>query len=485
MTRDHLEFLSWLAGARLLRLGALAAIVFAGAALALISTPAQAVPSFARQTGLACEACHTIPPELTPFGRRFRLNAYTLTTRPPLVSDIDDHKRNTVFLTDLPGISILLQTTYDHWNRALPDSAVAGAKSQSDTFQFPQQFSIAYAGAVSDHIGAWLQYTYLQNAGNIGIDNNEVRYSDHTDNNDWVWGVTLNNNPSFQDVWNTGSAYGIPYFPTQSLYNAVPALGPLGGTGPRTPIFTTFAGNAAGLGAYVWYKDSIYLELSEYHSAKSGSSIAEEDSSNLHLGGGTIDAFAPYWRAVYERDWGYNSASIGTSGMYVKFVPYEPALAGQTLSPGNQNRYLDLSVDWQYQYNGQHNIFTFLGHYTHENQENDPGLVPTYFSNSTDHLNQLQMTGEYYYNRHYGGLISFVRTTGTTDVPFNGGTGSPANQYEVFELDYLPWFNTKFLVQYDVYNVVNNNQNPFFLAGSTNPKASDNNTWVVGLWMDF
>jgi hypothetical protein len=481
MTRDHLEFRSGCGAVRLLRIGAVATLVWGWAALSmLVATPAQAVPSFARQTGLACEACHTIPPELTPFGRRFRLNAYTLTTRPPLVSDVDDHKRNTVFLTDLPGMSILLQATYDHWNRALPDSLVPGAKSQSDDFQFPQQMSIMYAGAISDHFGAWLQMTYLQNTGSLGIDNNDVRYSDHTANNDWVWGVTLNNNPSFQDVWNTGEAYGIPYFPVQSLYSATQ---PLGNTGMRAPIFTQFPGLAAGLGAYVWYKDSIYLELSEYHSAKSGSAIANEDSSNLGAGGGTIDNFAPYWRAAYERDWGYNSAMIGTSGMYVKFVP--SVFAGQTLSPGNVNRYLDLSVDWQYQYNGQHNIFTFLGHYTHENQENDPGLVPTYFNNSTDHLNQLQVTGEYYYDHRYGGLVSFRRATGTTDVPFNGGTGSPGNQFEVFELDYLPWFNTKLLLQYDVYNVVNNNQNPFFLAGSTNPKASDNNTWVVGLWMDF
>jgi hypothetical protein len=481
MTRDHLDVLSWFIPVRLLRLGALAAMLFGGAALTLVSAPAQAVPSFARQTGLACEACHTIPPELTPFGRRFRLNAYTLTTRPPLVSDIDDHKRNTVFLTDLPGMSILLQATYDHWNRPLPDSLVPGANSQSDDFQFPQQFSIMYAGAVSDHVGAWMQMTYLQNTGNIGLDNNDIRYSDHTANNDWLWGVDLNNNPSFQDVWNTGEAYGIPYFPVQSLYSATQ---PLGGTGPNSPKFTQFVGLAAGLGGYVWYKDSLYLEFTEYHSAKSGSVIANEDSSNLALGGGTIDHFAPYWRAAYEHDWGYNSAMIGTSGMYTKFVPKVPA-AGQTLSPGNENTYLDISVDWQYQYNGQHNIFTFLGHVTHETQENNPALVPTYFSNSTDHLTSLQMTGEYYYNRTFGGLVSFVRNTGTTDVGLNGGNGSPANQYEIFELDYLPWFNTKLILQYDVYSVLDNNQNPFFLAGATNPRPSDNNTWVVGLWMDF
>ncbi len=481
MTRDHLDLRSWLPAVGLLRLGAVAAFVLGGPALMLASPPAQAVPSFARQTGLACEACHTIPPELTPFGRRFRLNAYTMTTRPPLVNDIDDHKRNTVWLTDLPGISILLQATYDHWDRPPPDSTQPSpAKSQSDTLQFPQQFSFIYGGAVSDHFGAWLQVTYLQNTGTFGIDNSEVRYSDHTENNDWLWGLSLNNNPSFQDVWSTGEAYGIPYFPTQTLWSATQ---PIGGTGPRSPLFTQFPGLAAGLSAYVWYKDSVYLELSDYHSAKSGSAIANEDSSNLNVGGGTIDSFAPYWRAGYERDWGYHSAFIGTSGMYTKFVPYE--FAGQTVNPGFVNRYLDLSVDWQYQYNGQHNIVTFLGHYTHENQENDPGLVSTYFTNPTDHLNQFQATAEYYRDRTFGGMVSFRRTTGTTDVAFNGGDGSPASQFEVFELDYLPWFNVRFLLQYNVYQVLKNNQNPFFLAGSPNPKASDNNTWVLGMWMDF
>src|SRR5579863_1058320 len=39
---------------------------------------AQAVPSFARQTGLACSSCHTNPPELTPLGRTFKLNGYSM-----------------------------------------------------------------------------------------------------------------------------------------------------------------------------------------------------------------------------------------------------------------------------------------------------------------------------------------------------------------------------------------------------------------------
>jgi hypothetical protein len=479
MTRSYPQLISGSAAVGLLRLGAVAMFVIGASALTLISMPAQAVPPFARQTGLACEACHTAPPELTAFGRRFKLNGYTLTTRPPLVEDIDDHKKNTVWLTDLPGIGILYQATYNQYNRAPPDSQVPGAKAASGTLQYPQQYSFIGAGAITDHIGAFLQVTYLQPAGTFGIDNNEIRYSDHTEDNDWVWGVLANNNPGNQDVWNSVGAYPVPDFSNQSLWSA-PVID---GASLRTPFYTGLGGLVAGPTAYVWYKDSFYLGFSEYYAAKSGSVSTQLDSSNLSVGGGTVQNWAPYWRFAYERDWGYNAMMIGTNGMYTKFTPYE--IAGQTLNPGFINRYLDMSYDWQYQYNGQHNIFSFLGRFTHETEENDPGLVPTYFSNSVDKLNEWSVSGEYYYNRHYGGMINFVRATGTSDVAFNGGNGSPGHQYEVLELDYLPWFNFRFMLQYNIYQVVNNNQNPFYLLKASNPKASDNNSWDLGLWMDF
>ncbi|HTT67992.1 MAG TPA: hypothetical protein VMF70_08190, partial [Gemmatimonadales bacterium] len=57
---------------------ALAAAAGATALLALGAVPAAAIPSFARQTKLPCSACHTQFPELTEFGRVFKLNGYTL-----------------------------------------------------------------------------------------------------------------------------------------------------------------------------------------------------------------------------------------------------------------------------------------------------------------------------------------------------------------------------------------------------------------------
>jgi hypothetical protein len=53
----------------------LAAAFFVSATL-----PAAAVPAFAVQTGQPCQTCHigAFGPQLTPFGREFKLNGYTL-----------------------------------------------------------------------------------------------------------------------------------------------------------------------------------------------------------------------------------------------------------------------------------------------------------------------------------------------------------------------------------------------------------------------
>ena len=66
--------------------------------LGLAAPMAQAVPSFfARQTGMACEARHTVFPELTHFGRIFKANGYTLDNLMQ-VRDIDATKQELLSL---------------------------------------------------------------------------------------------------------------------------------------------------------------------------------------------------------------------------------------------------------------------------------------------------------------------------------------------------------------------------------------------------
>ena len=57
-------------------------------ALALLPTSARAIPAFNRQTGQNCVACHAGGqfPELTPYGRMFKMTGYTIgSARSPMV----------------------------------------------------------------------------------------------------------------------------------------------------------------------------------------------------------------------------------------------------------------------------------------------------------------------------------------------------------------------------------------------------------------
>src|SRR5476651_1040407 len=56
--------------------------LLAMATLAVGATDAAAVPSFAAQTGMPCQSCHIggFGPQLTPVGREFKLQGYTLRT---------------------------------------------------------------------------------------------------------------------------------------------------------------------------------------------------------------------------------------------------------------------------------------------------------------------------------------------------------------------------------------------------------------------
>ena len=104
------------------------------------ASPAWAVPSFARQTGMACAACHTVFPELTPFGREFKLNGYVLDNIKQ-VTGIDTTNRQTLSLNSIPPISLMAQISYTHTSGALPDPNLAGALAKDGDVLFPQQVS--------------------------------------------------------------------------------------------------------------------------------------------------------------------------------------------------------------------------------------------------------------------------------------------------------------------------------------------------------
>src|SRR5215472_18518879 len=100
-----------------------------------------AVPSFARQTGLPCSGCHYTPPELNPAGRRFKLLAYVDRADETKVVKADRGKKRAALdlLASLP-LSAWLQTSFTSTKSPVPGT-------QNGSFEMPQDISLFLSGA--------------------------------------------------------------------------------------------------------------------------------------------------------------------------------------------------------------------------------------------------------------------------------------------------------------------------------------------------
>jgi len=447
-----------------------------------------AVPSFARQTGMACSACHTVFPELTPFGREFKLHGYVIDNLKQ-IKGVTMDQRETLSLNSVPPLSVMLQVSYTHTSTALPDSGVSKALAKDGEVLFPQQASLFYAGKIADNLGAFVQLTYDGAEDHFGLDNTDIRYArylslgeDETSGatgappeqkHTLLYGFTLNNNPTVQDPWNSTAAWGFPYSgssvaPTPNASTKLDSGG--GGIGQ----------NAAGIGAYAWFDDALYAELSFYGAAKTGGTHPLDSMQSQVLQG-----VMPYWRLGYEYRWDRNSLFLGTYGAAASVQP------GNGLAlRGPVDRYTDVAADAQYQYIGEEHLVTLLATYIHENQRLNSSLANGLASNPSDDLKTLKATVEYSYQRRIGGALGLFSTTGSTDAllyPNTGdvsgsASGNPASRGYIAEINYLPWLNTKLQLQYVGYSKFNGASTDYAGIGRN---ASGNNTAYLLVWLNF
>src|SRR5215472_18468800 len=94
--------------------------------------PVSAVPSYARQTGLACSGCHYTPPELNPAGRRFKLLGYVDRADETKVVKTDSGKKRSPLdlLATLP-LSAMLETSFTSTKSQVPGT-------QNGSVELPQ-----------------------------------------------------------------------------------------------------------------------------------------------------------------------------------------------------------------------------------------------------------------------------------------------------------------------------------------------------------
>src|SRR5260221_718520 len=179
------------------------------------SGAALAVPSFAQQTGAPCQQCHTTAygPALTEYGRQFKLNGYVF----------GDSKQ-------LMPMAVMVQGGYTHPSavQPTPPAPQFGVNGQTSV----DQVSLFIATRLTEHLGLFSQITYDGIGHGTAWDNTDLRYarSFNVGSSALVAGVSVNNNPTVHDLWNSTPAWGFPFI--SSALAPSPAAGPIiGGLG--------------------------------------------------------------------------------------------------------------------------------------------------------------------------------------------------------------------------------------------------------------
>jgi hypothetical protein len=426
--------------------------------IGLLSVDALAVPSFERQTGMSCTACHTVFPELTPFGRSFKLGGYVL-SKPGKAS--------------FPPVAAMVQASFTEQkglsNRVDPFDDTPDAK-----WNIPQQASLFYGGKIYDHIGAFSQLTYDGVSSDLFLDNTDIRYANNVRIGDTrlVYGVTLNNNPTVQDVWNTTPAWRFPW--AASAVAVTPAASPV--------IDGVLAQQVGGVGVYGFWSNLLYGEIALYRSNRKG--LTRPLSAGTSVSPVTNNE-VPYWRLALQHQWGVHSFAVGTYGMVTDIYPGD-ATSGPT------DRFIDTGFDAQYQHISRKHIFSVQSTFIHENQIWNASYPLGNTSNRSDFLNTFRTNANYYYRSHIGtigGTVAYFTTTGGTDPALyapqettGSRTGSPNSNGFILQADYLPWEKVKFALQYTIYNKFNGAHTNYDKFGTS---ASDNNTLYALVWVAF
>ncbi|HUZ45535.1 MAG TPA: cytochrome C [Terriglobia bacterium] len=434
-------------------------------ALALVgSSKALAITSFARQTGLPCSSCHTIPPELTPFGRAFKLNGYTLTGMPQITAKPARQEAGLSLNRYMP-IAAFIQFAYAGSKRPQPGT-------ENWNFEFPQAASLFLAGAMSDHVGSFIQVTYDAQGDHFSWDNTDVRYSNRKTlaGKDLVYGFTFNNNPTVEDLWNDTPAWGFPWIgPDQT-----PA--PMAGT----LIDGGLAQDVGGVGTFAMWDDHLYGAAAIYRSMHIGN---DQPNSGVDFGI-NIRGAAPYWRLAWQQTMGNNYLEVGTYGMHVASTPFAVT--------GPEDFYTDIAADAQYERilpTLNNNTVSVHTSYIHESSNLQATFDGEGAAFPHHDLSTFKLDGTYHFRNKYGATVGYFNTWGTADPVLyaqdaidGSGTGSPNSDGYTLQFAYWPWQNIDFTAQYTGYLKFNGGTTNYDAAGRN---ASDNNAAYFTAWFIF
>ncbi len=424
--------------------------------IAAVNPPSvQAVPSYARQTGLACSGCHYAPPELNPAGRRFKLTGYVDRGDDTKTIKADGGKKRAALdlLAALP-LSVMMDTSFTSTKSPVPTT-------QNGSFELPQDISLFLSGAWTSNIGSFLQVTYETQADHFSMDNTDIRYANKTKlgGKELVYGVNLNNNPTVEDLWNSTPAWGFPWIASDVA--PTPTASPI--------INGALAQDVAGVGGYAMWNEHVYLDFTVYRSEHVGGTLPNPGTGFSY----NIHGVAPYWRVAWQQLTGKTQYEVGTYGIHMQSTPNQ--IVGANGTTGPEDEYTDYAFDTQIDRTlFRTDVLSFRGTYIRENSD----LLASGFG--SNHLNTFQGNVEYHIGNRYTGTFGLFDTGGTVNPglygpgPVSGSAnGDPRGAGYMANVSFWPWQNLQLAAQYTGYTRFNGAQYNYDGAGRN---ASANNT---------
>src|SRR6266705_3878130 len=419
----------------------------------IVVPQATAVPSYARQTGLACSGCHYTPTELNPAGRMFKLMGYADKKNKDEVTAPEDKKHAGLDLLATLPLSAWFETSFTSTKAPQTDT-------QNGNFEFPQDISLFLSGAWSTHIGSFLQVTYSTQDDHFSMDNTDIRYANKRQlaGKELVYGLTLNNNPTVEDPWNTTPAWGFPFIASDVA--PAPNAAPI--------IQGTLGQDVAGIGAYSMWNDHLYFAGTIYRSAHIAS-VQPPDGQGFAF---NIRGIAPYWRVAWQQNGLKNKLEIGTYGMHMKSTPGAVS--------GLEDAYTDWAADFQYDRIIGKDVLSWRGTYMRENSALVASLAAGAAGLNGHHLDVLNTNAEYHFGNRYSTAVGWFETTGTAD-PFlfpqsaisGSANGDPRSAGYILNFSVWPIQNLDLAVQYTGYTRFNGAATNYDAAGRN---ANGNNT---------
>lgn len=426
--------------------------------------PAFAVPSFSRQTGDPCTQCHVqaFGPTLTEFGRDFKLNGYVLGSG------------------DSTRFSAMMISTFASTSKDLPYKA-ADHYDDNDNFAV-NEVGLFYAGKITNHIGTFTQVTWEgipHDDHDVSWDNFDTRYANTLNfgGHNAVVGVSVNNSPTVQDLWNSTPVWGFPSVGSD--------LAPAPGAGPL--ISDGLGQQVLGVTAYTMIDNHLYLEAGAYKSLP--------NDWLDHLAGTSLDSprasgLIPYARATWQLTSGANYFSAGLLTMQAELDP--------DASVGDKNKYTDYGIDAMYQYlpDSDQRVSASFSYIT-ENQELNQAFLAQEADGASSNLDSLHVNVDYVWRETWSASVGWFDTQGTHDYtmyapdPVEGSaSGSPDSRGYILQLEYIPWgkaaswmqpnVNLRVGVQYTGYERFNGGDGNYDGFGRS---ASDNDTLLLFVWL--